>query len=232
MGANSSTIHSSIGGVSKKFPIGTFVRIARKLSQEDINSENCMVWAPEMDKTIGNVGIVIGGGMKGEDIATVASLIENEIVGNHFTYENSCLEEVSSNNVPLHIRERLNAYMYGEMRKVIYFMAQNRCTEISKFGPAGAIVCVSHLANTTSWPSHQLSTMNQYGIIVGGNSNNTTKVVFPEPIFYLYNYDAESLVPSQSQSLDDLTLLPENYVALSKLRSLVVDTCHSANQKL
>ena len=65
MGSSFSTFSTSIGGISKLFPVGTFVRVPRQLTEEqiyaaavDLNSRN---WDNEMDVSVGQIGIVLGG---------------------------------------------------------------------------------------------------------------------------------------------------------------------------
>jgi hypothetical protein len=223
------SISTGLGGVSKVFPIGTFVRVPRKLTDEEIKAaegSNC-AWTSEMDSSVGPIGIVLGGGVKVEsDMTSVGFMVPNgSVLGDWWNYQSNWLEAVYVDQVPNETRESLRKYMMDEMRKVLLHTLKENCSGLSKFGAAGTLVqvCSTKPADTDSWSFVMDRTLNQIGIVVGDTGESHTIVVFPEPVFYRYLYDDVWLSKAHEQSLDDLTLLPQKYESLSKLRQVLFE---------
>ncbi len=50
-----------IGGLSEVFPIGSFVRVPRALTEHQLLEANRPNWTTEMNVSVGKIGLVVGG---------------------------------------------------------------------------------------------------------------------------------------------------------------------------
>ena len=220
-----SIFSSPLGGVSKVFPVGTFVRFPRQLTAQEIkdaekDGDLPGGWDSAMHETVGRIGIVLGGGAKQEqNIAKVGFIIANEsILGNYFYYKSSWLEKVQV----ISIKEEnwLRKYLRYQMRLLLEHKMKFY-KENSELGPVGTFVRVNWSPITPpDWPFDQIPTMNKIGVVVGATNNTETRVVFPEPIYYTFVYDNSKL--TTIESIDNITMLATEFNALYVLKKLVL----------
>ena len=227
MGNNFST---GLGGCSKVFPVGTFVRIKKKLTLQEMKEGNenlhSAKWLSVMNDLVGKIGIVLGGSPDTEEnYSSVAFQVANgSTLGDWWNFQDIWLESVDNSQVGDKLREWLHDYMFSELRKLLLHTFEKTNFVESKFGPAGTLVQVcSTPPNTDGWNSMCMNlTLNRIGFVLGELSGATC-VVFPEPICYVYYYENSWLSVCHTQSLDDLTLFPQQYESLKKLYQIVTD---------
>ncbi len=233
-----SSFSNGLGGVSKVYPIGSFVRLTRKLSKDELlavaSDPYCPAWDEEMNDAVGEIGIVLGGGVVMEmDAACVGFAIpKGSVLGNYGWFHNNWLEPVALKDVPAKQAVWLCKYMEREMRLLLCHTLKN-CTCQSKFGACGTLVRVCPSKPKVSddmWLPSMDQTLHQFGVVVGGRDGSTV-VAFGIPIFFRHQFKDEWLTEVHEQSLDNLTLFPEQYDSLCQIRQLVVDAEHGDVKK-
>lgn len=223
-----STFSSPLGGVSKTFPIGTFVIVPRHLTDQEISDaaidENSQKWCFKMNETVGKIGIVLGGSQLPErNIAIVAFMIPESKLGNYFSYESSWLKAVPEQNVPKEEFLWLRKYMRNEMLLLLQHEHKIQLyNEKSKLGSLGTFVRVNRSYGTPAhWSIDMSPTMNKIGVVFGADCANNTMVVFPEPIYNNFVYNNSEL--TKIESIDDVGMFVSEFDALNNLKKLVLE---------
>lgn len=161
-----------------------------------------VVWSDELEKYVGQVGIVLGGGEKvAENVATVGFSMKPIELKVAFRFKSAWLQPVSTDSVDIDEKRLLRLYMQREMRKLMssVFEIKTVMHTLSDLGACGSLVRVRETCNTKKWADHQKQTLGQYGVVIGGIfkmlGQNLTLVAFPEPICWRYACEDSELIP-------------------------------------
>lgn len=210
MGGSQSTIKTGLGGVSPVFPIGSYVRVPRALTYQQVRDAaddmNSPDWSKETDVTIGRIGLVIGGGKLTQKFASVAFMVLDGSVlkPKWWNMHSSWLEAVPAAEVSATLQKSLQEYMHSELgRMLVPHIKSNINEPQSKWGPAGSVVrvCGEKPSDDEMWSDMMERTLSMIGIVVT-SSGSGTLVVFPSPICFRYVYKDEWLSAPESQLLD------------------------------
>ena len=229
-----------IGGLSEVFPIGSFVRVPRALTEHQLLEANRPNWTTEMNVSVGKIGLVVGGLYATHNAATVAFLVPDGDSGvvkpDFWNFHNDWLEAVEKADVPVDLQKELREYLYREIsRSILLRIKENiNVPHSALWGPAGSIVRVCcEKQESMQWSDMMDKTVSMRGILVTRDSDGDNLIMLPPPVCFYYYYKDAWLTAPESQVLDanvddDAELLALQKTVLSAVQEAASESAQAA----